>query len=324
MADLELSIYTVTLKQKRIRDGYQNFEEFFRDNFISEKEVGKNLPLDTLYERFIGVIIDEFDNKFKLNKDGTKGFSPAKLKYRPGRDIIEGFINGGTTGRDHFIYENIDSSKSTGQLSKKDLAALPFYFKMWTPPNSHVCVVMIQNYGIGSITRMVMDFLKDVFSKYNMMLTRNLHTPKALREEFLKTSSVRMVKHVTTVQDSNTRNNLNRAYDDSDQLKVTVTVERIKNNRLKTFYDKWIKSEPINIPIPELGMINEDDYQTTIFYEDKHGRKASAKSNKSREIRPTIILPLEIQNSNRTPNLDQISKFTDEMLEQVKIDIDYK
>ena len=42
------------------------------------------------------------------------------------------------------------------------------------------------------------------------------------------------------------------------------------------------------------------------------------------EIRPTIVLPIEINNEDKTPNLEKIIKFTDDLLEKVKIEIDYK
>ena len=60
-----------------------------------------------------------------------------------------------------------------------------------------------------------------------------------------------------------------------------------------------------------------------IYYEDEDGRKAHAKIKDKFEIRPTIVLPIEVSNENKTPNLEEIIKFTDMLLEKVKTEINY-
>ena len=70
-------------------------------------------------------------------------------------------------------------------------------------------------------------------------------------------------------------------------------------------------------------MEEPDDYETKLYYEDEDGRKAHAKIEDKFEIRPTIVLPIEIANENKTPNLELIVKFTDKLLEKVKGEISY-
>ena len=66
-----------------------------------------------------------------------------------------------------------------------------------------------------------------------------------------------------------------------------------------------------------------EDYTTKLYYEDEDGRKAHAKIQDKFQIRPTIVLPVEISNENKTPNLDLIVKYTDSLLDKVKEEINY-
>ena len=194
--NLELSIYTFTLKEKNSREDYFDFNEFYRKNFTEDGENPHNVKPDLLYKRFVGMILDEFENKFWLNKDKNKGISTKDIDYRPGKSIIEGIINGGNTGYGHQIYNILNNEKSVGEISEDQLASLPYYFKMWTPPDSQVGILMIQSYSIGSINSILLEFIKPIFAKYGATFRRIVHIPKELRESYIKRSSVKIFKIV--------------------------------------------------------------------------------------------------------------------------------
>ena len=321
--NLELSIYTFTLNEKFKREDFLDFNEFYRKNFSKEGENPHTIKPEELYKRFVGMILDEFHKKFWLNKEENKGISTTSIDYRHGKSIIEGIINGGNTGYGHQIYDILDNEKTVGEISETQLASLPYYFKMWTPPDSQVGVIMIQSYSIGSIGSILIEFLTSIFAKYGASFRKIIHIPTELRESFLKRSSVKKVTFTSTIENRDSRKKFNRAFEDSEGLRVTISVEGLKKKNIKTFFESFNKKNPIGIDLKELGIENEDDYETKFYYEDEDGRKAHAKIKDKFEIRPTIVLPIEVSNENKTPNLEQIIKFTDKLLEKVKTEINY-
>jgi hypothetical protein len=325
MADinLELSIYTFTLNEKFRREDFLDFNEFYRKNFSKKDENQHTVKPEELYKRFVGMILDEFHNEFWLNKDENKGISTTNIDYRPGKSIIEGIIHGGNTGYGHQIYDILNNKKTVGEISEKQLASLPYYFKMWTPPDSQVGILMIQSYSIGSIGSILIEFLTSIFAKYGASFRRIIHVPEELKESYLKRSSVKKVTFTRTIENKDSRKKFNRAFEDSDGLKITISVEGLKKKNIFTFFKKFNAKKPIGIDLAELGMENAEDYQTKIYYEDEYGRKAHATIRDKFEIKPTIVLPIEILNANKTPNLEKIIDFTDKLLEKVKTEIAY-
>jgi len=321
--NLELSIYTFTLKERNSREDYYDFNEFYRKNFVKDKENPHKVKPDMLYKRFVGMILDEFKNRFWLNQEKNKGISTTKIDFRPSKNVIEGIINGGNTGYGHQIYDILNNSTTVGKISEDQLASLPYYFKMWTPPNSQVGVLMVQSYSIGSINSILLDFMKTIFSKYGATFNRIVHIPKELRDSYITRSSVKKVTFTSTIENSATRKKFNRAFEDSDGLKITLTVQGLKKQGIRGFLQRFNKNNPIGIDLKELGMENPSDYDTKLYYEDEDGRKAHAKIEDRFEIRPTIVLPIEVVNNDKTPNLDLIVKFTDELLQKVKEEINY-
>lgn len=321
--NLELSIYTFTLKEKYSKEDYYDFNEFYRKNFTEEGENPHKVEPELLYKRFVGMLLDEFANKFWLNRDKNKGISTENITYRPAKSIIEGIINGGNTGYGHKIYNILNNKKSVGQISEDQLASLPYYFKMWTPPDSQVGVLMIQSYSIGSISSTLLEFIKPIFAKYGATFRRVIHIPKELRESYIERGSVKKVTFTSTIENPDSRKKFNRAFEDSDGIKVTISVEGLKRRSIKGFLNKFNTKKPIGLDLAELGMEDPNDYITKLYYEDEDGRKAHAKIQDKFEIRPTIVLPIEVVNKNKTPNLDSIITYTDKLLEKIKTEINY-
>src|SRR5690554_4481478 len=321
--NLVLSIYTFTLKERNSSEDYFDFNEFYRKNFTRDNENPHKVKPKVLYQRFVGMILDEFEDKFWLNKDKNKGISTEDIDYRAGKSIIEGIINGGNTGYGHQIYNILNNKKSVGEISEDQLASLPYYFKMWTPPDSQVGIIMIQSYSIGSINSILLDFIKQIFAKYGATFRRVIHIPTELRESYIERGSVKKVTFTSTIENSSSRKKFNRAFEDSDGLKITISVEGLKKRSIRGFLKKFGKSNPIGIDLKELGMEEPADYVTKLYYEDEEGRRAHAKIQDKFEIKPTIVLPPEVVNENKTPNLEKIKSFTDKLLEKVKEEINY-
>lgn len=321
---LELSIYTFTLKERDATgDSAFHFNEFFRKNFTKVGEKIHEVKREELYHRFVGTMLDEFKERFWLNKEEDKGISDSDIDFHPGNDVIDGLVNGGKTGYGYQIYDVINNKDSRGKVTKDQLASLPYYFKLWTPPDSNVGVLMVQSYGVGSINSVLLEFLYKIFAKYGATFRKISHTPEEIRDEYANRSRVRKVTYTKTVEDQTSRTMLNRAFDDSEGLRVTITVEKIKNESLGSFFKNFNKKKPLGIEIEELGMESPEDYETKFYYEDKDGRKAHAKITDEYKFRPTIVLPITIVTQQNNIDLEEIRKFTDGLLEKVKKEIHY-
>lgn len=320
---LELSIYTFTLKERRSKSDFLDFNEFYRKNFAKDGEDPHKVERKELYRRFVGMIKDEFQERFWLNKSGERGISTNNLDYQPSKDTVDGIIDGGNTGAGHNIYDIVNNKAVKGKISKDQLASLPYYFKLWTPPDSEVGVLMIQSYGIGSVKSVLIEFLKSIFAKYGATFRKITHTPSEIREDYADRSRVRKVTYSKTIDNLNSRNLLNRAYDDSDGLRITITVEKIKNNSIANFFKRFNRKKPLGIDIEELGFEDPSDYETKFYYEDADGRKAHATIKDEYKFEPTIVLPTTIVTKDNTIDLEEIRKFSNGLLEKVKKDIDY-
>lgn len=324
--NLELSIYTFVLKEKNKRNTYFNLGEFYRNHFIiaSDKNPHK-VESKTLYKRFMKEIVEEFKDEFKLNEDGTKGFSTGTLKSYGNNNIIDGFINGGDRGRNHQIFKIKNNKTSTGALGRDDVVSLPHYFKIWTPPNSEVGVLMIQNYSNTGINKLLIDFLKDFYSKYNTTFAELRHIPEDVKSSFIKSSVVKKVVFAKNKLSPKARNAFNYAFSDETGLKIKIEISGFNNdNQIGTFMDKFSRSKKmIGIDLSDLEIDEDKDVRTTLYYENDKGKKAHAKIENKFQINPAIILP-DYLNKNHKIEYDEIKEYTDGILEVVKKEIDYK
>lgn len=324
---IELSIYTFALKEKNVKKGeYFNLNEFYRKNFIFSTD--KN-PLfveqDELYNRFKIEIIKDFKNKFRLNKEGTKGISSDDIKSYSNSNVIDGIIIGGNRGLNHKIYKINDNSNSTGELSNDEIMALPHYFKIWTPPNSQVGILMIQNYSNSGITTLLIDFLKDFYTRYNTSFSETRFVPNEIKESFINRSVVKKVSFIKSKLGKEARQAFNYAFTDEEGIKIKIEISGFsKETPVKNFIDDFYKNEKlIGIDLEDLEITNDEDVKTTLYYEDDKGKKAHAKIESKFKITPTISLPEELL-INGNIDYEKVKEFSDSILEKVKVEIGYK
>lgn len=324
---LELSIYTFSLKEKRKRKGeYFNLGEFYRRNFIfSTDENPHKINQDELYKRFMTEVLKEFKNEFKLNKEKTKGISTGIYHSYGYSNIIDGFINGGDIGSNHKIFKIKNNKKSTGSLNNDEIVALPHYFKIWSPSNSEVGILMIQNYSNSGINTLLLNFFRSFFSKYNASFNETRHIPNELKESFINRSIVKKVVFTKTKLSKNTRKAFNYAFTDEEGIKIKIEISGFnKNTPVKNFIENFQNSKKmIGVDLSNLDIIKDDDVQTTLFYEDNLGKKAHAKIESKFQISPTIMLPYDLY-INNSIDYDLIKSYTNGILNKIKIEIGHK
>lgn len=325
--NLELSIYTFVLKEKgKKKSEYYNLGEFFRRNFIhADDESSHKIELEELYKRFMKDVIQEFNNEFILNEDKTKGIATGIYHSYGNSNNIDGFINGGDRGLNHKIFKINDNQKATGSLNDDEIVALPHYFKIWTPPNSQVGILMIQNYSNAGINTLLLTFFRNFFNKYNASFNETKHVPKDLKDSFIKRSIVKKVVFTKTKLSEETRKSFNYAFSDEEGIKIKIEISGFKKDTpVSKFIEKFEKEKKmIGVDLSALDISKDDDVNTVLFYQDNNGKKAHAKINSKFDITPTIVLPEELIVKDEI-DYNLIKTFTDGMLNKMKIEIGYK
>lgn len=324
--NLELSVYTFVLKESNKRSSYFNLGEFYRKNFILQTDVEPiKVKPKVLYNRFITEIVKQFKNEFKLSQDGTKGFSTGILKSHSNHNLIDGFINGGDRGRNHLIFKIKNSKTSTGGLGRDEVVSLPHYFKIWTPPNSEIGILMIQNYSGATINKLLIDFLKEFYGKYNTTFAESRFVPKEMQKQFIKKSVVKKIVFGKAKLSPKARNAFNYAFSDQTGLRIKIEVTGFNDNaQVTSFLDNFSKSNKmIGVDLSDLEINTDKDVTTTLFYQNNEGKQAHARLDNKFQISPTIVLPSDL-NKNHKIDYDTIKTYTDGILEEIKKEIGYK
>lgn len=329
MSNLQLSIYTFVLKEKGKNSDSEfiDFGAFFRANFIKKTDpVEIRRKPETLYKYFMGDFISSFHNEFKLNENKTRaiGADEKYIKLSPSKNLIEGVINGGATGIDQSIYDRKDMKKNESVLGKGKVATLPYYYKIWTPYNSNVGVVMIQSYTDFSVSGLIINHIKEVFKKYNAAFKYERHITKELKEKFLKKSKIYKVGFIKNKLSKGAREKFNPIFSDHEGLKIKITVEGF-NESPEGFLNRFKSNNHIiGSNLRDLEIENDEDVDATVYYKDHDNRRAHAKITSGFDIKPTYFLDDRLKEEGTDyPSFEKISEFTNGVLEVVKKEIMY-
>ena len=211
------------------------------------------------------------------------------------------------------------------RLSNDEIMALPHYFKIWTPPNSAVGILMIQNYSNSGITTLLIDFLKKFYSKYYASFSESRYVPEDIKESFINRSVVKKISFIKSKLGKKARESFNHAFTDEDGIRVKIEISGFSDNMsVKNFADKLNKTEKlIGIDLADLEILSDKDVKTILYYEDDQGKKAHAKIESKFQITPTISLPNELL-INGNIDYQKIKEFSDKILGIVKNEIGYK
>ncbi|MEP0984946.1 hypothetical protein [Ekhidna sp.] len=316
---LKLDLYTFSLKRRNIQDADNvTFEEFFRRSFQEEDEQAVK---NDLYNRFAADYVNFFGARFALNNDGTKGFYTRQVHGSHQRNYLDGIIKGGLTGIEQEIYLQENPEVTDDIISENQLTTLPYYYKIWTPFDGTVGVFMIQGYTEASLTTMVLSHLRSFFASKDYTLFNYRHIPENYKQNFKNQSIVTAITYQRQGLGGDARNNLNPIFVDQEGIKVEV---KISNLNLSPDRFQRIFQRPIQANLNDLGLSEEDEYETIATYRDRDGHRSSAKVSNNLDILPTFFLPNELkEEGSEFPSMNTIRNHTNDILETVKREIGY-
>lgn len=321
---LKLDIYCFSIKVRGEQNAeHKTFGDFFRENYYVDGENPLQIEKETLIKRFIGGFIDSFHEQFVINKDETKGLATDFLKPYPQNNIIDGMLNGGLTGIDQNVFDRKNPKISEDKIEKNKITALPYYFKIWTPFDGTVGVIMIQSYTDMGVNTLMFDQLKRYFSEKNYSIEKFKHVPEEYRENFKKKSKIYKVSLIKQGLSDKARKSLNPVFTEQENLKVRIDITGFEENPEK-FWDLFRKKKIVNSDLTALEMVNDEDFETVATYKDEFGHQSSAKVSKNLDILPTYFLDDSVkQKGTEYPDYDLVRKHTNTILDTVKKEIEY-
>ncbi|MBB3185918.1 hypothetical protein [Microbacter margulisiae] len=321
---LKLDIYCFSIKVRGERDAeHKIFGDFFRENYSREDEDPLQIDKKKLIKRFIGGFIDSFHEQFVLNREETKGIATDFLKPYPSKNIIDGLINGGTTGIDQDVYDRTNPNQIEDTIERDKITALPYYFKIWTPFDGTVGVLMIQSYTDMGVNTLIFEQLARYFADKNHTIEKYKHVPEDYKERFKKKSVIYKVSLIKQGLSNKARESLNPVFTEKEHLKVKIEITGFEENP-ETFWKLFRKKKIINSDLTALEMDDDDDFETIATYKDEFGHQSSAKVSKEKDILPTYFLNDSLKKKGvEYPDYDLIRKHTNSILEKVKKEIGY-
>ncbi|WP_425629786.1 hypothetical protein [Cellulophaga lytica] len=327
MSKLQLSIYQFVLKEKGKSEGseYPKLGDFYRENFIREEDKLSDVTREKVYHNFIEDFIDLFNDEFQLNKNETKGIGLDYIRPYPSSYIIDGILKGGPTGIEQEIFDKEDMETPEGVLAEDKLTTLPYYFKLWSPYDNQSGILMIQSYTDYGVNTLILSHIKEVFRKYNTSFITERFIPKILKEEYINDSQVYKIAFLKNSLPREARERFNPVFTDYEGLKVKIEITGF-NDDPENFLNNLFKPEhKIGANLSDLGIGNEEEYETVVYYKDEFGHRTHAKAEKQIEIRPTIYLSDSLKMEDKDfADYEKVRAHTDGILETIKVEIGYK
>lgn len=322
---LKLDIYTFSIKEYRSKSQeFLNFEDFFTNSFIRENETPLNLNKEILVKRFIGEFMDTFSNAFVLNDDQTKGIATDYLNPYPSKNIVDGIIKGGLTGINQSIYDKNNPAESEETIDKEKITALPYYFKTWLPFDGAIGVFMVQSYsGIG-VNTLILDQFKIFLRNKGFSLTKFKYIPKEFKDAYAKNSKIYKVSFQKSGLSNSAREGLHPVFADKKDLRVKIEIAGFEEDP-SVFWSSLGLGKFQSRKIREALEINsDDDFEMIATYKDENGHTSSTKVKKSPDLLPTFYLSDSLKvEGQEYPDYSKISKFTTNLLDEIKKDIEY-
>lgn len=319
---LKLNVYILELK-KVGQSKYSTWQDFYNNTYgidFSDEKIKENQ-----FSLFNTAMLNSFGASFTSNDDSTKGVSLKTIDMDAKMNVFSGTFKGGLTGIDQEIFYNNNSNERTGFLTYDHIATLIYYFKIWTPYDSNIGILMLQSYSSLGCNAEIVKLFKGYFKKVGYLLKLSRFVPREIVDHFKSTSSIYKISFERKNLDSNTRNKLSPIYEDFPKVNAKIELTGFKvspDNLWNALTSKNIKL--LESDIVMLGM-TDNDYKTMVYYEDAEGHKSKLVIDASfGELKPNIFLPDTLKEEDKeVPHLERINIYTNSILDKIKKEIGY-
>lgn len=300
-----LASYTMRLIDKK-SNGYVN---------LDGKDGGINL-IDFL-EKFLSGLKDSY-----FHEEGSKQIFKV-LELNKEDNYIHGVVSSGRYGMSANIVDT-DTMKSAYSRRAKDAIALPFYFMVYTTPNSKRAILILQRIGIQGVQSVMLSafraFLKSVDAPF--VLDARSQVPKQVVEHLLDSK----VKSVTLISHKMTEDFASRVGVSGDNLQSVIFTQVLKVKgkndvlRVPGFYDALRRTR--KVLEGDIDLEEDDDNSQIKVSVSYNGRPRTVSLSKPGKIAPYIDVTNEITiNSNGHPNLEELHSSALQLASDLSVEV---
>lgn len=290
----------------------------FINSFALKKEDGEFMKF------FLEDFISGFNASFKSNKNDTQAMSittDSIRRFNSKRYIIWGVFKGGQMGINREIYQSNDAKNIKDTIQENDVTSLYYFYKIWLPKDSNVGILMIQSYTSLGCSALFKEQLGDYFISKGYKPNWSKFVPKEYIEKYLKNGYLNELQIVHSKKDENTPlEPIFKPFQKATRKSVLSKFQIALSDILSLpNYKKILKESILAID----AEYDESHDCVKLFY-TSNGKSAHTTLADIENILPAIILDDELKdNDTQLPKWEELNKFTDDMLENIKKQISY-
>lgn len=279
---------------------------------------------DEFMKLFLEDLISGFNASFKSNKNDTQAMSittDSIRKFNSKKYIVWGVFKGGQMGINREIYQSNDAQNIKNTIQENDVTSLYYFYKIWLPRDSNVGILMIQSYTSLGCSALFKEQLGDYFISKGYKPNWNKFVPKEYIEKYLKNGYLNELQIVHSKKDKYTPlEPIFKPFQKATRKSVLSKFQIALSDILSLpNYKKILKESILAV---DTGY-DEDHDCVKLFY-TSNGKSAHTTLADIENILPAIILDEELKdNDTQLPNWEELNKFTDNMIENIKEQIGY-
>jgi hypothetical protein len=321
---LKLDCLTITVTEKN-KSKPLEFDKFFRYKQYDGSIIVR--PFSDFFVKYV----ESFNGKFRAQHGISKAINLSPpIGWNAARRVIMGKVTGGNTGSTVDVFSTNSATDLLFTTDPAHVTSEPFYFLLWMPSDFDKGILLIQGYTNATVTdafkQTLIGFFKEQCPTFTMKL--NTYVDKETINNFAENMHTdEIIFHRTRVASDKT-DDTRKILGKGSSVKVDVKVKGL--SRLEGFTDRisrWLKGEvPALFELEELDEFGVDASDPlTIKYKTPEGRRASATSRKSFEIKPQIYIdPAEVScEVNGRPDAQKIQLYLLKELAQIQAEIGY-
>jgi len=325
--DIKLDVYTVRLK-KRNKSEIVNFDQILR----AEEGDGEGQIVN--FSTFFTAYIQSFNSKFFVHNKTSKAISlkSEDVKFGKKSQTITGRIDGGTTGIGSAVKNRDDNrDENSFQVSTEKVIAIPYYFKLWTPLNSNVGILIMQGFGSRSMADAFKAHLQNFTSDYtrrNLSMVFGSLIPNSVQKEIVNKGLVNSLT-LKTYHLPSTKGEklLGLQYMEGNNLTVEVKISGLAKvagwqQKVNGFFSGKIKKLVDVSTLADLGI--SETSETHVKFEH-NGKSATAKSSDNFEVFPSYYIDKEdvMLDDKKHPTFESLDIYCKSFLKTLKEQIGY-
>ena len=283
-----------------------------------EPTADKNNYMNCLFSK----MLMHFDNKFRKGNESNKAVAVTgqeKVGYGSKDYTIWGMFKGGETDLERKVYSQNNATKDVKLIEKDDVPSVNYFYKLWMPYDGEDGVLMIQSYTDMGCVASFKDQIEELFVSLQYRPIWNRMIPKGFVDRYLKSSYIYKIKieyKLVSGGGEGVFSSMKQVQKKTELSRLSIFLKDLF--KMKDYNDELCKH------LENIVDFKPEDDKVVVFYKDENGKESHAYMGNLEAAMPTIILPDYLKDSeNDMANPEEMNKYTDGMLKEIKEQIEY-